>query len=1435
MAQTKLLSVVTGDRDTLAAGDAARDQRDWAAAAAHYQRHLNARPGHFAIWVQLGHALKETGQPVEALVAYSRALALNEADADLLLNLGHLHKLMGHRALAIEYYQRSARVDSNIHARDELAQFGLTPIPAAAQDAPAPGAKSRSGQPSLSPAAARLRALAHRKSHKLRLLANQARDRLDWPTAAEQYRLYLKARPNDFAIWVQLGHALKESGQLHEALGAYGQAFSLDPHDADLLLHLGGLHEVMGHQATADNLSRHQAAPLGDQGWDVEHEIDLVRRTTLFDAQWYRATYPDVAGETDLAAHYVTKGVAQEYNPSPLFDTHAYLWEYEDVQHSGMNPLAHYVAYGEAEGRNATPGYEILYRAEASSIECLKAVANSREVALVVTHSPDGRIREHVKYYLRKLIENNISPVLIVTSNAPFHDADDIIVKEIGGLYIRANEGFDFAAWAHVLTLNPQLRNCDILYVTNDSLIGPINDSDFTAAIERIRISDADVIGLLESYEFNWHFQSFFVCFKKTALESNTFSDYFGNVLLYDDKLLVINTYELTLAPAFEKAGFTCRSLFPSPEKKPLNRTIKEWRELISEGYPFIKVTTLRDKHDGVDIEDWEAVLSAHGFDTAIAKRAIEDGKIAGAHAPPRQKSPRFAVRRPLGGKKDPFSPAFYLALYPDVAAAGAEPRHHYVHHGRREGRLGSLPGSEALEALTHSRSVKDNVIVVSHEGGRSGCPVLSYNIIIELQRKYNVIALFLGAGPLMDACRDIGATVVGPITLANAPLLAEAVISQICEAAPIKFAIVNSVESRHVLPALASRYVPSIALIHEFPIYIRPKTAIAEAAQWASQTVFSAPIVQQAAIAAHPELEWRDHPILPQGRCHVPQSTIHSLSRANDEAARLKRMMRPEGFPDEGIVVIGLGMVEMRKGVEIFIECAAKAVSQAPDLPLRFVWIGRGFDPNNDVHYSAYINDQINRSDLAGKIIFAGETTSVQTAYTLADLFLLSSRLDPLPNVCIDALDSGLPVLCFDGTSGIADILKVEHLGDDLVAPYLDVDAMAARIITLAKSKPSRQRVSQQCSRVAARTFSMARYVEQLEHMAISAADRARQEERDVEIISRNKGIKLDYYYADRQLGKRDLKLVTKDYVRSWNSGIGMRKPQPGFHPGIYLDEHGVKTQFADPYADYLSAGKPEGPWKLPLITSRDQPKPIPPNLRVGLHIHAYYPDILPEILHRLSQNATRPDLWISVPHENARESVERIAPSYCGKLSVATLPNRGRDVGPLLSWFAAEHADRYDIIGHLHTKKTVDIADPSIGRRWYRFILENLVGGESHMADIIFGHMAANPDVGLVLPDDPHVIGWDRNKPFVENYIKAMGISQLPRHLNFPAGTMFWARPQALQPLFDLKLDWADYPMEPLPYDGSMLHGLERLLGVVTEHAGYRLAATYTRGLTR
>ncbi|WP_211249674.1 glycosyltransferase [Brevundimonas bacteroides] len=89
-------------------GDTARDAGSPGDAIEGYEAHLAQHPTDFAIWVQLGHMLKDSGRPLEADEAYGRALELRPGDADLLLHHASLKRALGHRRAAMVLFRRLA-------------------------------------------------------------------------------------------------------------------------------------------------------------------------------------------------------------------------------------------------------------------------------------------------------------------------------------------------------------------------------------------------------------------------------------------------------------------------------------------------------------------------------------------------------------------------------------------------------------------------------------------------------------------------------------------------------------------------------------------------------------------------------------------------------------------------------------------------------------------------------------------------------------------------------------------------------------------------------------------------------------------------------------------------------------------------------------------------------------------------------------------------------------------------------------------------------------------------------------------------------------------------------------------------------------------------------------------------------------------------------
>jgi lipopolysaccharide biosynthesis protein len=136
-------------------------------------------------------------------------------------------------------------------------------------------------------------------------------------------------------------------------------------------------------------------------------------------------------------------------------------------------------------------------------------------------------------------------------------------------------------------------------------------------------------------------------------------------------------------------------------------------------------------------------------------------------------------------------------------------------------------------------------------------------------------------------------------------------------------------------------------------------------------------------------------------------------------------------------------------------------------------------------------------------------------------------------------------------------------------------------------------------------------------------------------------------------------------------------------------------------------------------------------------------------------------------------------------------------------------------------------------MGEAWRHFLLENLVGGEYPMLDLAAAVFASKPKIGLVMAEDPHLVGWNENRAIAEKLARKMRIATpLPKFFDFPLGTMFWCRPDALRPLFKLGLKWEDYPSEPVPYDGTILHAIERLLPFVAKKADYEIAGLRVPG---
>ena len=438
------------------------------------------------------------------------------------------------------------------------------------------------------------------------------------------------------------------------------------------------------------------------------------------------------------------------------------------------------------------------------------------------------------------------------------------------------------------------------------------------------------------------------------------------------------------------------------------------------------------------------------------------------------------AVGEPAGvAPSSGFDPGYYAGQYPDIGPSGGSPLVHYVLYGAAEGRQ-ALPRLQSLSLPPVDAAGRPVVLLVMHEASQTGAPILGWNLARQLQERAAVVAVLLKPGKLAAAFGEVCAAVVGPIgqevhEAHEIRLIAAALVAQYRPA----YAILNSVEARYIAEGLHEAGLPFLALVHEFASYAKPAGSLGFLYRHALATVFPAEMVRQSSLRAYPALADRPTLVLPQGPTAVP------LAAAADQGGAIRAQLRPAGAQDR-FLVVGLGPVAWRKGADLFAATAASLFRRWPDAKVRFVWVGASPAGAEPSECETYFAEQLERNHLGDRFAVMAAVDQVEPVYAEADLLLLSSRLDPLPNVAIDAALRGLPMVCFAEASGVADMLLADPATQGWVVPYLDTGEAARAVHALYEDRAATARAASGMQARARSIFDLDGYAARLHKLGL-------------------------------------------------------------------------------------------------------------------------------------------------------------------------------------------------------------------------------------------------------------------------------------------------------------------------------------------------------------
>jgi glycosyltransferase involved in cell wall biosynthesis len=165
----------------------------------------------------------------------------------------------------------------------------------------------------------------------------------------------------------------------------------------------------------------------------------------------------------------------------------------------------------------------------------------------------------------------------------------------------------------------------------------------------------------------------------------------------------------------------------------------------------------------------------------------------------------------------------------------------------------------------------------------------------------------------------------------------------------------------------------------------------------------------------------------------------------------------------DQVLLLVAQSFQYKRKGLNLLI----KAVNKLNNPKLKLVLLGGNIDPLDTsiphIHLGFIENSQL-----------------LSLVYSAADLFVIPSIQDNLPNTVLESLSCGTPVVGFN-VGGIPDMVRPEVTG--ILSPPQDVSGLKSAIAQLLDDPLRRKMMADNCRRIAVEEYSLEiqahRYIE--------------------------------------------------------------------------------------------------------------------------------------------------------------------------------------------------------------------------------------------------------------------------------------------------------------------------------------------------------------------
>lgn len=340
-----------------------------------------------------------------------------------------------------------------------------------------------------------------------------------------------------------------------------------------------------------------------------------------------------------------------------------------------------------------------------------------------------------------------------------------------------------------------------------------------------------------------------------------------------------------------------------------------------------------------------------------------------------------------------------------------------------------------SLNTVCHEIGMSRKVVLLMHDCHPHGAQYLALSLCQTFcQMGFELELLALDSGPLADDfARQAPLHVLNTLTS-----IERANLMQQLQARGYNYVIANTTVCGSILHELALREFRILTLVHELPNLIRERQlegAVSSIAQYSDKIVFPAELVCQgfrqfsdpssAQIVVRHQGLIRANPY--QGRSHEARQLVADR----------------HGIPLDAVLVLAVAFLEDRKGPDLLVDVLRK-MRENSGVDAHCLWVG-----HHDSETLSTITGLLQQYELSSYFHLIGFVRDPFDYYAAADVYALPSREDPFPNVVLECVHVGVPVVAFRGLTGCDALIRDN--GGRLVDP-LDCHAFASEALSVAR-----------------------------------------------------------------------------------------------------------------------------------------------------------------------------------------------------------------------------------------------------------------------------------------------------------------------------------------------------------------------------------------------